>query len=263
MHNSFFFRQNLNKLLAITNSFPSIRVLFVSNYNLIYSESSEIFDFSGYIILNFPILDDTSIREILNKNHIDYNSYTDIIKKSLGSYSSNIVNLNELIYNIRSLIEIKKKSQEKECQEKNEDFSNISIAPIVEKFKLEKGVDFITRDMNSEETEKLIQDCVNLKENKKNPDQFRIGEFLKLQINQGGVHFDNFNGGRLDSISDTINSQKFSRNLTESLSETQKLLLLSSFMATSSSAKVDSVTFKVVKKTKNRIIKVIKLTIFF
>jgi hypothetical protein len=89
--------------------------------------------------------------------------------------------------------------------------------------------------------------------------KFRPDEKIKSQISMAPIHVQRIGQNELDeeiegaSLITAINNCTSSNKLTESLSKTQKILLLSAFLATESSPKLDTITFKSVKRTKTRI----------
>ena len=135
--------------------------------------------------------------------------------------------------------------------------ANLNLVPDVNKFALKNKLDNgIKMDsLRKEEVSDFMKRCIESKRNfiyeyEKNT-KFKLEDRIKSQINTPYIHIDNLKEETELSKSSQLldNSEK----IKNSLSHTQKILLLSAFFATESSPKTDAVTFKSVKRTRTRI----------
>lgn len=273
-------------------------MLIISNFDIANSEISQIFDFSSFMSLCFPNIkkDSNLIKNIVSKDiPLPINTdYEGILRKCIGSYNYSIANLNEFITNTKEIFdELKKRatiSAEFNINEVSNSMNYLSIAKEVEDFKSKKNLKFLSTEVEESDIEEFLNTAnlskLNLNHNItshskifESKTKFKLDEFLKRQIHTATIHVQKINSRNSEedelyrvenyfingNLSGGFKNPSSADKITESLSKTQKILLLAAFFATESSPKLDSVTFKNVKKTRNRIksVKINFLIIFF
>ncbi len=223
-----FFKKQISKLLAINRAYPNFKILLISNFDMKKSELSNYFDFSVIMSVPFPSLTKNDIKKIIDEhcNNITYNSknYDSIVKECIENYYFAFMNLNEYIYNINKNLET---------------FKNyINITNEFKELKLE--------DNNNNDN--------NKNNSSKNNFESNLKKCIKEEINYAPIHLIKINS--LNQNSDNTNTEnallETGKNLTESLSTTQKILLLSSFLATEVSTSSDFNTFLHYKEGKSK-----------
>jgi hypothetical protein len=257
-------------------------MLIISNFDIANSEISQIFDFSGFMSLCYPNIkkDMNLIKDIICKDIQNASEYEGIIRKCIGSYNYSIANLNEFIINTKEIFEEYKNSATREFN-KNEvanSLNYLSIAKDVENFKSKKKLKFLSKDTEDTDMEEFLNTAnlsklnlnVNGQISNKNYEskaKFKLDENIRKQIHTAPIHVQKIKNKNPDEEefekyvrnSVGVNNCNSADKITESLSKTQKILLLAAFFATESSPKLDSVTFKNVKKTRSRVKSVKKI----
>ncbi len=256
------YKKNLIKILTINKTFPSIKIIIISSFDICNSEMSQYFDFSEYISIPFPSIkfDQDSMKEILQKNIEGYSSYQMEIKKCVGSYIYSISNLNEIILNTNIIVTELKEYQKLTDKILLDQLANLNLVPDVNKFvtkhKLDNGI--TVDSLRKEEVSDFMKRCIESKRNfiyeyEKNT-KFKLEDKIKSQINSPYIHIDNLKEETESKCTQLLDNSEKIKN---SLSHTQKIILLSAFFATESSPKTDAVTFKSVKRTRTKIRNVI------
>jgi hypothetical protein len=211
----------------------------------------------------------STLKEIIAKN-INLNKYEynveEVINKSLFNLTNSITNLNELIYCLAENLE------EYSTRMQNDQYLQNNYNELVTCFnRIEINGKSEDHEENLENAEKGgIANCINSKSTPilippliKN---IKLNEKLHQQICATPLHLKNLDF-QMETYTNTVSTSSTNRvnilpstkNLTESLSKTQKILLLSSFMAAEISPRMDSLIFMNVKKVKSRIRKVHRL----
>ena len=218
--NSFLFcKKSISKVFALANSFSKLKLILVSNFDMKNSELRSYFDFSSFIGICFPLrtfednkkIIDAKLESISNGGPI----YEDIVKKSLVNLEYPIMNLNEIYYCIKESVEnFNQTKSDEQLQTFSQDFNRMSIQV--------KPPDFNTR----------------------------LTEAIRKQIQFTPTHIKSLN----ENMDDDKDKKEFSilysnKNLTESLSRSQKILLLSSFLANETTPNNDEKVFLNTKKS--------------
>ena len=221
----------LLKLFALAETFSKIKLILISNFDLSKSELASQFNFDTYVTECIPSIksDKNYLKEIILKNLDKLNEQEirspqlfispeedSIVTKSINNLSYSFNNLNEYIYCIGENL--------------NE------FAPYKDETRMLK------------ELEESVAN-INLNGNNINPRKPNFKEKLIHQINVMPVHIKNLSSQKNFRLT-TLQSTK---QLTESLSKSQKIILLSSFLATQSPASLDHVIFQNAKRTKIKI----------
>jgi hypothetical protein len=189
-----FFKKEIQKLLAIVETYKTINVIFISNFDMTKSELKIFMDFSNFIPLNFPKIEKNYLIEIIEKKYfkegMNKNNFNNLINFTLPQFQFPFLNLNEYFFNLNQIFQLFNKYL----------FSN----------------------------------------DEENLDYNELKNLINNQILRTPIHFDN------------INIFKKKKNLTESLSFSQKVLLLSSFLANNISPNNDLNIFKKVSYNNKR-----------
>lgn len=189
-----FFKKEIQKLLAIVETYKTINVIFISNFDMTKSELKIFMDFSNFIPLNFPKIEKNYLIEIIEKKYfkegMNKNNFNKLINFTLPQFQFPFLNLNEYFFNLNQIFQLFNKYL----------FSN----------------------------------------DEENLDYNELKNLINNQILRTPIHFDN------------INIFKKKKNLTESLSFSQKVLLLSSFLANNISPNNDLNIFKKVSYNNKR-----------
>lgn len=189
-----FFKKEIQKLLAIVETYKTINVIFISNFDMTKSELKIFMDFSNFIPLNFPKIEKNYLIEIIEKKYfkegMNKNNFNNLINFTLPQFQFPFLNLNEYFFNLNQIFQLFNKYL----------FSN----------------------------------------GEENLDYNELKNLINNQILRTPIHFDN------------INIFKKKKNLTESLSFSQKVLLLSSFLANNISPNNDLNIFKKVSYNNKR-----------
>lgn len=189
-----FFKKEIQKLLAIVETYKTINVIFISNFDMTKSELKIFMDFSNFIPLNFPKIEKNYLIEIIEKKYfkegMNKNNFNNLINITLPQFQFPFLNLNEYFFNLNQIFQLFNKYL----------FSN----------------------------------------DEENLDYNELKNLINNQILRTPIHFDN------------INIFKKKKNLTESLSFSQKVLLLSSFLANNISPNNDLNIFKKVSYNNKR-----------
>ena len=189
-----FFKKEIQKLLAIVETYKTINVIFISNFDMAKSELKIFMDFSNFIPLNFPKIEKNYLIEIIEKKYfkkgMNKNNFNKLINFTLPQFQFPFLNLNEYFFNLNQIFQLFNKYL----------FSN----------------------------------------DEENLDYNELKNLINNQILRTPIHFDN------------INIFKKKKNLTESLSFSQKVLLLSSFLANNISPNNDLNIFKKVSYNNKR-----------
>lgn len=189
-----FFKKEIQKLLVIVETYKTINVIFISNFDMTKSELKIFMDFSNFIPLNFPKIEKNYLIEIIEKKYfkegMNKNNFNKLINFTLPQFQFPFLNLNEYFFNLNQIFQLFNKYL----------FSN----------------------------------------DEENLDYNELKNLINNQILRTPIHFDN------------INIFKKKKNLTESLSFSQKVLLLSSFLANNISPNNDLNIFKKVSYNNKR-----------
>ena len=216
-----FFKKQISKLLAINRAYPHFKILLISNFDMKKSELTYYFDFSVIISVPFPSLTKNDIKKIIDEhcNNLTYNpqNYSSIVNECIENFYYAFMNLNEYIYNIKKNLETFK------------NYNNIT-----NEFKELKLEDNNNNDNNKNNSSK-------------NNFESNLKKCIKEEINYAPIHLIKINSLNNNQNSDNLNTEnallETGKNLTESLSTSQKILLLSSFLATEISTSSDYSTF--------------------
>ena len=228
-----FFKKYISKLLTINRTNPNFKIIFISNFDMTKSELSNYIDFSNIFSIPFPSLNKEEIRKIIDDNLYNptYNSknYSLIVEDCIQNFDYAFVNLNEYIYNIKKNLET---------------FKNyINITNEFNKLRIED---------NKEEKKEENNNNINNKRDL----NYKLKNCIKEEINYAPIHL-----LKLSSICDKKNNNSSNtenalletgKNLTESLSISQKVLLLSSFLANEISTNSDYNIFLNYKEGKSK-----------
>jgi len=268
------FKKQFLKLFAISEiSQKRIKIILVSNFDIKQSEFARSADLSTFISTCFPNIrkDMSTLKQIISNNiNLDKYQYNveEVINKSLLNLTNSVTNLNELVYCVSENLE------EFSTRMPNDQFLQANYNDLVTCFNSLEIIRKINgndnRDIeNEEEREKLNDSNIQLVDKKRS--QFmmphlnknvKLNDKLYQQICATPIHLihlgkeSNANSVSASTNTSRLNILPSTKNLTESLSKTQKILLLSSFMAGEISPRMDSVIFINVKKVKTRVRKV-------
>jgi hypothetical protein len=189
-----FFKKEIQKLLAIVETYKTINIIFISNFDMTKSELKIFMDFNNFIPLNYPKIEKNYLIEIIEKKYfkegMNKNNFNNLINFTLPQFQFPFLNLNEYFFNLNQIFQL---------------FNNY---------------------LHSNDEENL--------------DYNELKNLINNQILRTPIHFDN------------INIFKKKKNLTESLSFSQKVLLLSSFLANNISPNNDLNIFKKVSYNNKR-----------
>ena len=205
IHSFMSFTKPLSKLFALTNSFNILKLILVSNFDIVNSEARTMFDLSSFISLCMPQKSKEEFIIVVRNSLEDckVEKKNEIINRSVANYEYAIVNLNEIIHCTKENIEAVKSFQ----NDKN-----------IHKISSNKALD------NS-----ILQQI-----------QYTPLHIRKLENNQQIT----------DSKAMETTILQSGKNLTESLSVSQKVLLLSSFLANETNPNSDMAIFKNLKRTR-------------
>lgn len=103
-----FFQKILQKIFAIVNSFPKIRMIVITDFDICKSELKHSFNFDDFISVQYPQKSNALITKII-KEHIDIKPvsnyiYNDIINKCVLSFQYPFANMNEIIHSTNEII---------------------------------------------------------------------------------------------------------------------------------------------------------------
>lgn len=236
--NSFlYFKKQLAKVFAMANFIENIRIILVSNFNAVKSELRSAFDFSSFVTVAFPQRNKTETIEIINNVltdiSVESDKCADIINKCVGHFEYPLVNLNEIIY----------------CTQENVEMFTKSAA--------EQNIENIADMMSSIEIN-------NNNKYKKTYDNLKLMQSIRQQIQYSPLHIKKWpdeneglvnNTNQNNNINNTIKENALmhsGKNLTENLSKSQKILLLSSFLAYETNP-INDIYMFVNKKSRNKI----------
>jgi hypothetical protein len=246
------YKKYINKILALGSNFPKINLILISNFNLSKSELATGCDFSSFVSICFPNIkkDIETIKEIIlsKVNREMYDSNIDeVLNKCILNFNHSITNLNEYIFCIIENLEDYCNRIKNDCYLQNHYNELI------------KGLASMNISGTGEKNEKFFN---YNNANSQNFSKIRLNEKIHYQISVTPIHLKSLDINETNGANSKINFLQSAKNLTESLSMTQKILLLSAFLASETSPKNDCVIFKNVKNTKLRIRKVIFFIVF-
>lgn len=235
----------------------------------------QILDLSTFISICFPAIksDEDSMIEILSK-HIEVGNVNqeELMLNCIGNFKHNFANLNEYVYSLKNNMDLCDDLANYVKFGMNEVIQNLdqlSLTKEVESFTKEKNINVISIKeidefmdkvrLSYEVTEKVdlnqayIDSPSNVSSNVKIV-KFKQKDQLRELTSSAPIHLINLT----ETKNSETNPSKFtalysSKNLTDSLSRNQKLLLLSGFFAYQVPPKSDINTFRSVKKTKSKI----------
>lgn len=205
IHSFMAFTKPLSKLFALVNSFNILKLILVSNFDIINSEARTMFDMSSFISLCMPLKNKEEISKIVSKSldNCIIERQNEIINRSVANYEYAIVNLNEIIHCTKENIEAVRNFQ----SDKN--INKLSFNKVLDTSILQQ-IQYTPLHIKTLENNQQITDS----------------KIMETSILQSG------------------------KNLTESLSISQKALLLSSFLASETSPNSDMAIFKNLKRTR-------------
>ena len=222
----------MTKIFALSNTNPNIRIVLIGNFNIYDSELANYLDLSAFISKCFPNKKKQIdyIHNIISQNYNNLDSITcynnkfsikEILDKLISNFNDAFSNLNEYIFAVSECFE--------ELQSEFESaFKKLSL-----------------NNINGNKTVKNTSEIIREKIN------FHISS-APLHIKPLVLNGVTNNNNKLCFI----NKNNSNNSLTESLSRSQKLILLSAFMANELNSSKDGVYFKNVKRTSKRISKV-------
>ena len=204
------FKKKIMKLLAIVKHFCSVNIILISNFDIVRSELKSIFQFDDFVSVQFPKINKKMLKAILKENN-NCNSpqVDDIINKIIASFEYPIINLNEKILCTRENID-KFGYVRKEDYNHQDVFRNISNQIQVSPIHITPIETFLVNNKNAKKNS-----IINLDK----PNTSYANEMLKPK-----------------------------HNFTDSLSKTQKLLLLSAFFANETEQRFDKYIFQSSKR---------------
>lgn len=230
IHNFLFFNKNLLKLFALANSFDTVKLILVSNFDITQSELRNIYDFSSFVSICVNQRSKKETKEILQKNLNEMTTepkiLQEIINKCVANFEYPIMNLNEILF----------------CTKENlENFTKIPS---------ELNLEIITKQMDSTTIENEKVDNHSIKKY----DPKLLSKAIMQQIQYSPLHIKKLNTKQEQEEKTNMESSILhsGKNLTESLSCSQKALLLASFLANETSPNNDSNIFKSIKRTHKR-----------
>lgn len=232
IHNFLFFNKNLLKLFALANSFDTVKLILVSNFDITQSELRNVYDFSSFVSICVNQRSKKETKEILQKNLNEMTTeskiFQEIINKCVANFEYPLMNLNEILF----------------CTKENvENFTKIPS---------ELNLEMITNQMNSITIENGTSDQYP----RKKYDPQLLSKAIMQQIQYSPLHIKKLNENQEQEEKTKSNMETSllhsGKNLTESLSRSQKALLLASFLANETSPNNDSNVFKSTKRSHKR-----------
>ena len=225
-----------------------MRVILISNFDITTSEIQYDYDFSSFVKIDFPSMEAEEVKNILfntlSGKYYDITNFEEIIDTCVKNYNYNIANLNEIIFNTSQNLESFKNIQPtkkisslvEETRKKNKKISN-------------KEDNQNPNENNAMEDEDDIQPNQeytqdNLRKNIKNQVRYapihiiKLDSFLKFNSKKGIIDL----LGEEEEFGD--NTSLKTKNLTDSLSKSEKILLLASYLASEISPKNDIKLFQ-------------------
>jgi hypothetical protein len=247
------YKKTLHKIFALNNDFPNIKLIIVGNFDLTKSELNQLFDFSGFISIGYPSVTRNmdSLRDIISKK-LDINSNSnqiEILNQCLGNFSHNFANLNQYIFAIKENYDEIFNHNFNYINDLMNNLNQLSLTYEVEIFKSKKKIDFIKEQEIEEFMDEIKLDLFQDNPPSVKQSNKQIKEKIQNISSISPINIKCLNQKEIEFSNKLHHS---SQNLSESLSRAQKIILLSSFFASESSAKADSVIFKSVKRTKRR-----------
>jgi len=294
-----YYKKELIKLFVALSSCQNTKIILISNFDITNSEIQYDYDFSSFISIQFPVLTNDELKNIIDKEcfskYYEINRYNELVSTCISNFQYNFSNLNEIIFNIKQNLNLfdnihtdskmtellKKANYNKGSKKKeNEDNKEEDIEMEDDKYKddddeldiennnnLEENEN--KRNKSSENKDKYEKDIYTYTNHAKNNgiiyNQNNLRVNIKKQVHYAPIHLiklDSFFKKKQEEIIGIIdedenidnnnNSNNHIKNLTESLSKSQKILLLASFIASETSTKNDKSLFKYQKNRSSK-----------
>jgi hypothetical protein len=247
------YSKNFQKVLQMTE-ICNIKFILISNFDMGSSELVNILDFSNFMSLTFPRRNVDKLKEMI-LTEVDISNYdSTLVRESLNTcvnnYFSNFCNFEEYLIGFEDNLKYAKYPNEFDLEN---NFSHMNLNSKDSGLNSSLGLGIGQGGFQKPITNQ-IQPSQN--PNTNNVQNQKTGNKLRKniikQITSGPLHINYLTNSTYTPADTNNNSNAFgsSKNLTESLSRSQKVLLLAAFFASESSPKIDSVIFKNVKKTK-------------
>ena len=296
-----YYKKELIKFFVAICSCKNMKIILISNFDITNSEIQYDYDFSSFISVQFPVLSNDELKNIINKvcqsKYFNF-KYDDLVNTCIQNFQYNFSNLNEIFFNIKENVyyfdnmtgdsqitallkktnlngksEKKKKEEEEdiEMDEKDKEKDNMDIEDNKNEEK-EKNKNKKDESKSSSKHDKDIYTHNNhaincgvsysqhaLRENIRKQTKYAPIHLMKLETffkkNQMGIiglmdegeknEKEKEDKNNINPNTNSNNNQ--TKNLTESLSKSQKILLLASFLASEIPAKNDKGLFKAAK----------------
>ena len=298
-----YYKKELIKFFVAINSCKNMKIILISNFDITNSEIQYDYDFSSFISVQFPVLSNEELKEIINNKcqskYLAPNKYNELVNTCINNFQYNFSNLNEILFNIKQNVSFfdgmtgdspitefmdktkiieKSEKKRKEKKEKNDeediemkDLRNKEKDDIDKgdyKIKEEKEEKDINKREESRSHSKHDRDIYTFNNHSMNTgqpySQTQLRNNIKSQTKYAPIHLMKletfFKRNKLSIIGamdegdqnenedkNNANNSNHTKNLTESLSKSQKILLLASFLASEISTKNDKSLFKAAK----------------
>ena len=290
-----YYKKELIKLFVVSSSYQNIKIILISNFDITNSEFQYDYDFSSFISLQFPVLEDDDLKAIINKEchskYYNHNLFDEIVNTCIHNFQYNFSNLNEILYNIKQNLSSfkdihgdskitefmektkyknKKNKTKKKEEKKDEEDIEMKDATKKDKDDIDLDKDANESEEDEEENEKYDKDIYTYNNHEINNgikyNQNSLRMIIKQQTKYAPIHIMKLEtffkkGNGLISLMEEKEKEKENedkekdnnnqtKNLTESLSKSQKILLLASYLASEIPTKNDKNLFKA-QKSKN------------
>ena len=211
-------KKHFNKILTLCNDFD-LNLIILSTFNIAKSEIALFCDFSTFLAVDFPLRKPEEIKAIIKEKFKEYSKeIDDHFNLGLNNINFYTYNLNELIYFYGEFLETVKSE------------------------KFEDG----TQELQSQGEMKIYKGKTYEKSNITNTIKDKVSKLCHNSI----IHLKE-NQNKVENNSNSIDL------LTDNLSYSQKLILLSAYLAGETNPRYDSRIFKNCKNVKVKIIKVV------
>ena len=105
-----FFKKEIQKLLAIVETYKTINIIFISNFDMTKSELKIFMDFNNFIPLNYPKIEKNYLIEIIEKKYfkegMNKNNFNNLINFTLPQFQFPFLNLNEYFFNLNQIFQL-------------------------------------------------------------------------------------------------------------------------------------------------------------
>ena len=296
-----YYKKELIKFFVAISSCQNTKIILISNFDITNSEIQYDYDFSSFISIQFPVLTNDELKNIIDKEcyskYYEINRYNELVSTCINNFQYNFSNLNEIIFNVKQNLNLfdnihtdskmtellkkanynKKKSKKKGNEDnKDEDIEMEDNQDVDDELDIESNINVEEDENKSEDSsenqkkyEKDIYTYTNHAKNNGiiyNQNNLRIN--IKKQVHYAPIHLmklDSFfkkkqqdiigiidEDENFDNNNNNTNTNNHIKNLTESLSKSQKILLLASYIASETSSKNDKSLFKYQKNRNSK-----------